>query len=136
MKITAMIPARIGSERLKYKNLRILGGKPVINYAVEAAKNANIFDKIIINSDEIIFSEIAKKNNIDFYLRPKKLGSSSTQSDEVVFDFLSNNKTDLLVWVNPIAPLQTGVEIKNAINFLIKHKFDTVITSKKEYFHS
>jgi CMP-N-acetylneuraminic acid synthetase len=136
MKIVAMIPARIGSERLKYKNLRILAGKPVICYAIEAAKNANIFDKIIINSDENIFSEIAKQNNVDFYLRSKKLGSSNTQSDEVVFDFLSNNKTDLLVWVNPIAPLQTGVEIKNAINFLIKHKFDTVITSKKEYFHS
>lgn len=136
MKITAMIPARIGSERLKYKNLRILGGKPVINYAIDAAKNANIFDKIIINSDEIIFSEIAKKNNVNFYLRPKELGSSNTQSDEVVFDFLSNNKTDLLVWVNPIAPLQTGVEIKNAINFMIDNKFDTVITSKKEYFHS
>jgi CMP-N-acetylneuraminic acid synthetase len=136
MKITAMIPARIGSERLKYKNLRILGGKPVINYAIEAAKSAGIFDNIYINSDELIFSEIANKNKIQFYLRPKKLGSSSTQSDEVVFDFLSNNKTDLLVWVNPIAPLQTGSEIKNAIDFMINNKFDTVITSKKEFFHS
>ena len=136
MKVTAMIPARIGSERLKYKNLRLLDGKPVINYVIEAAKKAQIFDSIIINSDEAIFSEIAKKNNVEFYLRPKNLGSSSTQSDEVVFDFLTKNKTDLLVWVNPIAPLQTGVEIKNAINFMINNKFDTVITSKKEYFHS
>ena len=131
-----MIPARIGSERLKYKNLRLLAGKPVINYAIEAAKAAKIFDGIFINSDEAIFNEIAQKNNIEFYLRPKKLGSSNTQSDEVVFDFLSNNKTDLLVWVNPIAPLQTGVEIKNAIDFMINNKFDTVITSKNEYFHS
>ncbi len=136
MRITGMIPARIGSERLKYKNLRLLAGKPVINYAIEAAKTANIFDKIFINSDESIFGEIAKKNNIEFYLRPKKLGSSTTQSDEVVFDFLSNNNTDLLVWVNPIAPLQTGVEIKNALEFMIGNKFDTVITSKKEFFHS
>ena len=136
MIITAMIPARMGSERLKYKNLRLLAGKPVINYAIEAAKAAKIFDSIFINSDEAIFNEIAKKNNIEFYLRPKKLGSSNTQSDEVVFDFLSNKKTDLLVWVNPIAPLQTGFEIKNAVDFMINNKFDTVITSKKEYFHS
>ena len=42
-----MIPARIGSERLKYKNLRILAGKPVIYYAIEAAKTANIFENIL-----------------------------------------------------------------------------------------
>lgn len=136
MKITAMIPARIGSERLKYKNLRILAGKPVIQYAIEAAKNAKIFNEIIINSDESIFSEIAKKNNVAFYLRPKNLGSSETQSDDVVLDFIKNNKTEFLVWVNPIAPLQTGNEIKNAVNFMMKNKYDTVITTKIELFHS
>ena len=136
MKITAMIPARIGSERLKYKNLRLLAGKPVINYAIDAAKASKVFDDIFINSDEVIFDEIAKKNNVKFYLRPKNLGSSSTQSDEVVFDFLSNNKIDFLVWVNPISPLQTGFEIKKAVDYMISNKFDTVITSKKEYFHS
>lgn len=117
-----MIPARIGSERLKYKNLRILAGKPVIYYAIEAAKTANIFENIFVNSDEEIFSDIANKYNVEFYLRPKKLGSSSTQSDEVVFDFLSNNRADVLVWVNPIAPLQTGFEIKKAVDFMINNK--------------
>lgn len=136
MKIVAMIPARIGSERLKYKNLRILAGKPVIYYAIEAAKTANIFENIFVNSDEEIFSDIANKYNVEFYLRPKKLGSSSTQSDEVVFDFLSNNRADVLVWVNPIAPLQTGFEIKKAVDFMINNKFDTVISAKKEKFHS
>ena len=60
MKITAMIPARIGSERLKYKNLRLLAGKR-INYAIDAAKASKVFDDIFINSDEVIFDEIAKK---------------------------------------------------------------------------
>ena len=136
MKIVAMIPARIGSERLKYKNLRLLAGKPVISYAVNAAKEAKIFDNIVINSDEQIFKEIADKNNVEFYLRPKFLGGSTIQSDDVVFDFLKHHVCDLLVWVNPIAPLQTGAEINKAINFLIKNKFDTVITSKKERFHT
>lgn len=131
-----MIPARIGSERLKYKNLRILAGKPVIQYAIDAAKDSKIFNDIFINSDAEIFREIAYKNNVKFYLRPKHLGSSNTQSDDVVLDFLMNNKTDLLVWVNPIAPLQTGVEIRNATNYMINKKFDTLITTKKEFFHS
>jgi len=136
MKIIAMVPARIGSERLKYKNLRMLAGKPVISYVIDAAKNAKIFDEIIINSDEIIFSEIAKRHEVEFYLRPQILGSSITKSDEVVFDFLTHNKADIMVWVNPIAPLQSGSEIYKAVNFMIDNKLDTVITSKKESFHS
>lgn len=136
MKINAMIPARIGSERLKYKNLRLLGGRPVISYAIEAAKQAQIFDQIIVNSDDIIFEKIAERYHVDFYLRPEELGSSTTQSDEVVFDFLNHNSSDILVWVNPIAPLQTGNEILEAVNFMINNKFDTVITSKNERFHS
>ena len=57
-----MIPARIGSERLKKKNLALIGKKPLIQYSIEAAKNAKIFDDIYINSDSVIFSKIAKKN--------------------------------------------------------------------------
>ncbi len=136
MKIIAMIPARIGSERLKYKNLRLLNGKPVISYAINAAKSCNVFDKIVVNSDETVFEKIANRFEVDFYLRPKSLGSSTTQSDEVVFDFLNNYECDLLVWVNPIAPLQTGNEITNVVDFMIKNKFDSVITCKTEKFHT
>ena len=44
----------------------------MINYAIDAAK-ASVLDDIFVNSDEVIFDEIAK-NNVKFYLRPKNLG--------------------------------------------------------------
>ena len=83
-----MIPARIGSTRLKMKNLALINGKPMIYYAIQAAKDSNIFDKIIINSDSEIFSEIAERYGVEFYLRPKRLGGSEIKSDDVVFDFI------------------------------------------------
>ena len=49
MKIYSMIPARIGSERLKFKNLSMLEGKPLIYYAIKASQNADIFDQIYAN---------------------------------------------------------------------------------------
>ena len=58
-KICAMIPARIGSQRLKYKNLALINKKPMIYYAIEAAKKSGCFNKIFINSDHDIFSKIA-----------------------------------------------------------------------------
>ena len=59
-KIIAMIPARLGSKRIKNKNLRLLGNKPLIAHVIEAAIKADVFDEIYINSESDIFEEIAK----------------------------------------------------------------------------
>ena len=55
----AMIPARYGSERLKLKNLALLDGKPLIYYAIKSAKLSNMFEKIYINSDNLLFKTSA-----------------------------------------------------------------------------
>ncbi len=130
-RILAMIPARIGSQRLKKKNLALINKKPLIEYVIQSAKKSGIFDKIYINSDDQVFKKIALKNKIDFYLRKKKFGSSNTKSDDVVYDFLINNKCDVVVWVNPIAPLQKSQEIKKVVNFFVNKKLNSLITTNK-----
>ena len=52
MAVIAMIPGRIGSTRLPMKNLALLGGRPLLSYAVRAAKAAGVFDRIIVNGDQ------------------------------------------------------------------------------------
>ena|SRR3990167_4569280 len=135
LNIIAMVPARIGSTRLKMKNLALLNGKPLISYAIEAAKVSGVFSKVIVNSDNIIFSEIAKRHGIGFYLRPDRLGSSTTKSDNVVYDFMIKHPSDILAWVNPTSPLQTGDEIREVINYFVKENLDTLITVKNEQVH-
>ena len=130
-----MIPARAGSERLKSKNLRLLDGKPVISYAIEAAKQSGVFSKIVINSDASIFAEIAARYGVDFYARPEKLGASETKSDDVVADFINTHPGEFIVWVNPIAPLQPAAEIKDVIDFFIQNELDSLITVKNEQVH-
>lgn len=130
-KIFAMIPARIGSQRLKKKNLALINKKPLIEYVIDSAKKTKFFNEIYINSDDKVFKKIAQKKNINFYLRNKKLGSSNVKSDDVVNDFLKNNKCDIVVWVNPIAPLQEPKEIKKVIKYFIKKKLNSLITTNK-----
>jgi len=135
-KIVAMIPARIGSQRLQHKNLALIDGKPLIYYAINAAKKSKIFHKIFINSDDSIFAKIAKKYKVDFYLRPKKLGSSNTKTDDVVYDFINKHPdTKILAWVNPIAPLQTSKDIINCINFFKRKNIDSLITTTEHSLH-
>ena len=73
MKIIAMIPARIGSERLKFKNLALVNNRPLIYYSINTAKKSKIFTDIFINSDNKIFEKISKRYFTNFYLRKKKI---------------------------------------------------------------
>ncbi len=134
-RIIAMIPARIGSTRLKMKNLALLNGKPLIAYSILAAKQAGVFDRIVINSDSHIFKSIADRYGVEFYERPEHLGSSKTKSDDVVLDFMQNNTSEVVVWVNSISPLQTGGEIRRVVEFFQKEKLDSLITVKEEQVH-
>ena len=131
-----MIPARIGSERLKFKNLSMLEGKPLIYYAIKASQNADIFDQIYINSDNQIFEKISKRYGCKFYLRKKSLGGSNIKSDQVVYDFFKNNDCEILMWVNPIAPLIKTDEIKETLNYFLSNQCNSLITVHKKYAHS
>jgi len=92
--IIAMIPARMGSKRLAMKNLAILKGKPLISYAIKAAKDSGVFKRIIINSEDIIFEKIAKRYNVEFYQRPAQWATSKAKSDSVVYDFIKEKPCD------------------------------------------
>jgi len=93
--IIAMIPVRMGSTRLRIKNLALLAGKPLVYYAIQAAKHARTFKRIVINSEDEIFSKIAKRYNVEFYKRPSQLATGKAKSDSVVYDFLKNNPCDI-----------------------------------------
>ena len=83
-----MIPVRLGSKRIKNKNLRLLDNKPLVAYVIEAAIKANIFDEIYINSESDIFKEIANNYGIKFYKRPEELSSDESTNDHFALDFM------------------------------------------------
>ncbi|MBI5140262.1 MAG: hypothetical protein HZA94_02345 [Candidatus Vogelbacteria bacterium] len=134
-KIIAMIPARIGSTRLKMKNLALINGKPLIYYVIEAAKQSGVFDQIVLNADHELFAEIAKHYGVDFYLRPEQLGGSSVKSDDVVYDFMRKHLAEITAWVNPTSPLQAGEEVKKAIKYFLTQKLDSLFTVREEQVH-
>jgi CMP-N-acetylneuraminic acid synthetase len=136
LKIYAMIPARLGSVRLKKKNIALIHNKPLLEYAIKAAKDANIFDKIFLNSESKKLKMYADKYNINFYNRNSSLAKSQTKSDFVVKDFFEKfQDASILVWVNTTTPFQTGEEIKKVVKFFLKKKGDTLITTEKKFAH-
>ncbi len=124
-KIVGLIPARMGSVRVKCKNLRILAGKPLIYYSIRALQQTESFDEIYVNSESHLIGEVAKRYGINFYKRPKELATSTSLIDEYIYDFLKHIPCDVLAVVNPTSPFLTSKEIDAAIAHFLKSDCDT-----------
>jgi len=133
--ITAMIPARLGSERLAKKNLVLLAGEPLIVHAIKVAQTSGVFDRIVVNSESGIFGRIARQYDVEFYKRAEHLATADTQSDDVVYDFAIHHATDVIVWVNPTSPLQPHHEVREVVSYFVRAGLDSLVTVKEERVH-
>lgn len=101
----AMIPARLGSQRLAKKNLRELGGVPLVARAIRKCLRAEAFDEVWVNSEADAIREIAEAEGAKFHRRPAELANDSATSEEFVREFLENRDCVRVVQVHSIAPL-------------------------------
>lgn len=132
MKYVAEIPVRLGSKRVPKKNLRLINGKPMVAYSLEAAKMAQNISEVYINSESEILEKLAKEYDVKFYKRKPELAIDTVTSDEFNYDFLINTNCDALVMVNPVSPLILPEDIDSAIKYFEENKLDTLISIKEE----
>lgn len=126
------IPARMGSKRVKQKNLRLIDGKPMIQYAIEAAKESRVED-IYVNTESEILGGLARDLGVKFFKRDAALAQDTITSDAFNYDFIKKVEPDVLIMVNPVSPLISGADIDAAIDFFEAGDYDSVITVRKEH---
>lgn len=111
----AFIPLKTFSRRLKAKNFKKLLGKPIFNYAVEAALRSKLFDKIIISSDNsgMVTKNLKIKNNkIEILLRNKEDSNFNLSIKQVMYSQLSKYKDiDNVCLIYPTAAMLTSKRI-------------------------
>jgi CMP-N-acetylneuraminic acid synthetase/quercetin dioxygenase-like cupin family protein len=130
MKKVAMIPARLGSKRVKKKNLRLIDGKPMIAYIIEAAKSSGCFDEIYINSESDVFGKIAEEYGVEFYKRPEKLSSDTATNDEFALDFIENIECDTLYQLLPTSPFVSPEDIRGFVDAMEDGLYKTMVSVK------
>ena len=116
IKIFAMIPARYGSKRVPKKNIRLINGKPLIDYCIKIALDSNVFDKIYVNTDDEIIIEYVRKfyPDINIFKREAKYASDSATNDDFMFDFLTKTKCNSVMQILPTSPF---ISIDDIISF-------------------
>lgn len=126
MSAIAIITARGGSKRIPRKNIKNFCGKPILQYSIEAALGSQMFDEVMVSTDDREIAEIAKEcgANIPFFRSDKTSGDYASTEDvlvEVINEYKKNGKEfDTYCCIYPTAPFLTGGILREAVR-----KFET-----------
>jgi len=133
MKIIGIIPARAGSKRLARKNILPLAGKPMIQWTIEAAKEAGCFAKIVVTSDDPGALQVARTCGVTPLVRPAELSTDTATSENVVDHAITVHATegehfDAVVLLQPTSPLRTAEDIRVATELFAERSAGSVVS--------
>lgn len=118
--VVAFIPARSGSERIRDKNIKLLGGHPALAYSIAAARDSGVFDAVIVSTDSEHYADISRHYGAEVpFLRPHAIaGSKSPDIEWVVYtlETLANSGRhfDCFSILRPTSPLRKADTIRRA----------------------
>jgi len=122
----AIIPARGGSKRIPRKNIKTFNGKPMIAYAIDAAISSNLFDHVIVSTDDLEIADIARKfgANVPF-IRPAELANDHAATVPVVAHAIRFAKDlgwniNLACCIYPCVPFIKNEDIVEARKLLLE----------------
>ena len=128
-KSICIILARGGSKRIPKKNIKPFFGKPIIEYSIMAAKESDLFEEVIVSTDDKEIADISKKcgASVPFY-RSKKNSDDFSTTYDVIKEVLSNLKIEYeyVCCLYACAPFITGKKLRHAYEKLLKLNLDCV----------
>ncbi len=139
MNSICFIGARGGSKGVPQKNIRMLGGKPLIAYAIESALDSNLFSKVIVSTDDKKIAKVAKEYGASIpFIRPKKISSDNASMDDVILHGikkLNSQGTDFKYLVNRdcTVPFISILDIKGSIDLIESTDCDMVCGVYKQH---
>ena len=137
MKILGIIPARGGSKGVPGKNIKMLGGKPLIWYSFEMAKKTNLFSDIILSTEDEEIANVGRGLGISVpSLRPKELAEDHTKSIDVVIHCIHEQlkfgfSYDIVILLQPTSPFRDPLLIENAVKIYKQRNADSLVSVRK-----
>ncbi len=134
MKVLGLIPARGGSKGVPRKNIRLLGGKPLLAYTIQSALAAKRLTKVILSTDDEEIAEIGRGYGVETpFLRPAELAKDETPMLPVVKHAMnwmedSGERFDAVCLLQPTNPLRRAQDVDGCIELLIERNADAVVT--------
>ena len=135
MKVLGVILARGGSKGVPKKNIKDLGGKPLIAHTIEAANAAELMTKVIVSTDSEEIAEVSRQHGADVpFIRPNDLATDSAKAIPVIQHALAFMEAqdgiqyDAVMMLQPTTPFRRVLDINESIKILTETGADSVIS--------
>mgnify|MGYP001235759577 CR=1 FL=1 len=139
MKPICLIAARGASKGVSKKNIKIIGGKPLIVHTIKASLESKIFSHVVVSTEDNEIAKIAERYGAEVpFLRPKKLATENASMDKVIDHAINKLLSlgydfDILVNRDCTAPFLRISDIKKGVSLFNKNKTDLVVAAYKTH---
>ena len=126
MRVLAIIPARGGSKGIARKNLRVVGGKPLIGRTVELARRTPSINRVVVSTDDPEIEDTARVHGAETMRRPAELSGDAASSESALLHVLAqlekneDYQPDLVVFLQCTSPLTAPEDVEGTIQTLLK----------------
>jgi len=134
-RVLVVVPARGGSQGVKLKNLREVGGVPLVGRAGDVVKALDFVDRAVVSTDHPEIARVAKQHGLDApFMRPEDLSGAIISDWQVLthalreMERLDGVTYDIVVMLQPTSPSRTAEHVRATVEKLVKGGFDAVWT--------
>jgi CMP-N,N'-diacetyllegionaminic acid synthase len=115
----ALVPARAGSQRVPGKNVRLLGGHPLLAYSIASAIESGVFDAVVVSTDSEETAAIARRYGADVpELRPAELAGTTSPDIEWVLHAMRDRSEEVFAILRPTSPFRSARTLTRAFERL------------------
>lgn len=129
-KFVALVPMRGGSKSIPDKNIKMIGGKPLCAWALEAACASGVFDRIVVSTDSDKISNVVRGLGlgIEVLKRPDELATDSATTESVMLHMAANVFFDVLVTIQVTSPFVSADDFIKSRDLFLVNNCDSLLT--------
>ncbi len=134
LRVLAIIPARGGSKGIPRKNIRLLGGKPLIQYTADAALAAQSLSRVVLSTDDEEIADAGRRCGLEVpFLRPPELARDDTPTLPVLQHLVhalenSGDSYEAICLLQPTCPFRRAADIDACVELMLRTGADSVVT--------
>jgi spore coat polysaccharide biosynthesis predicted glycosyltransferase SpsG/CMP-N-acetylneuraminic acid synthetase len=133
LRVVAIVPARGGTDRVPYLNIKRLGDRPLLAHTLEAARAATSVDQIVVSTEDPRVAEVARANGVDVLDRPSPLAADIPSLKPVILHAVETlesrgERADVVVVLQATTPFREATAIDEAVERLVTGRYDAVIS--------
>lgn len=130
MRVVAFVPIRLNSQRVERKNLRELGGRPLMTYLLESLAAARNIDKVYLYCSDASIAEYLPEG-VEFLQRDERLDRNTTLGEEIYDAFTREVEADIYILAHATSPFIRTATIEQAVEQVVSGGYDSAFSAER-----